>query len=138
MMVREQSKFSKAQASIQELIVTRKKLSEQFDFPETTEFGTEQRGAEANEQPQFLQQIAYQAVVTVNILELDTDRKGALVTISQSNEIDEKSSDQESLRPDWQFEVEPNSTPFVLEQSHVIITEKTVSLNFDFHQYESQ
>ena len=35
------------------------------------------------------------------------------------------------------FEVEPNSTPYRLEQSHIFVTEQTNSIVFTFQSYET-
>ena len=47
---------------------------------------------------------------------------GALVSISQNKDSDEIGSCSET-HPDWQFLVEPNATNFVIEQSHIFISE---------------
>jgi len=75
--------------------------------------------------------------ISINIVELDTSRQGVLVSVSKSHFPDEASSNTENM-PDWQFEVEPNATPFVFEQSHIIVSEQTESLVFFFHSYEER
>jgi len=76
-------------------------------------------------------------IVTVRIINLDTDKQGAIVLVSQIQDVDEQGSHSET-RPDWQFEVEPNATDMVFEHSQILVTESTDALLFSFHTYKSQ
>ena len=107
---------------IEDLQLKRKSLIEQFTDPNITEFETSSKKSK----PQ-------RGNVTVNIFKLDTEKRGALVSISQSSDTaDEIGSSNQERRFDWQFEVEPNATSFVLEQSHIMISEQTDSILFTF------
>ena len=87
-------------------------------------------------------------MVTVYILELETAKRGALVSITQEKESlahedsevggDHEASSNIEVHPDWQFERGPDATNYVLEQSHIFVTEQTASLIFSFHTYETQ
>lgn len=123
-------KFSRCQLAIEELKARRLKLNGQFAE-------LEQAGTPYEEIIVPEEKVALKADVTVNIQQLDTDKKGALVTISQRNQSEEDAS-SEALRPDWQFEVDPNSTPYRLEQSHIFVSEQTKSLVFTFHSFSTR